>query len=60
MIFMNILMLISAVGFFIGGLFFIDEDDLKERIRLSAYFSGVPITCLTVVDMMSIVIILGG
>lgn len=60
MIFMNILMLISAVGFFIGGLFFIDEDNLKERIRLSVYFSGVPMTCLLAVDMMALVIILGG
>jgi hypothetical protein len=58
MIFMNGLMLISAVGFFVGGLYLIDEDKIKRKIKYALYFAGVPLTCVVIVDLMSLFIII--
>ena len=58
MIFMNGLMLISAIGFFVGGLYLIDEDKIKRKIKYAIYFASVPLTCMAVVDLMSLFIII--
>lgn len=58
MIFMNGLMLISAVGFFVGGLYLIDEDKIKQKIKYALCFASVPLTCVAIVDLMSLFIII--
>lgn len=58
MIFMNGMMLISAIGFFIGGLYLVDEDKIKQKIKYAFYFASVPLTCLAIVDLMSLFIVI--
>lgn len=58
MIFMNGMMLISAIGFFIGGLYLVDEDEIKQKIKYASYFASVPLTCLAIVDLMSLFIVI--